>query len=71
MKSGFSLEMVAIPFAEDLDQENIANTFWKGWLAIDKLKSLSIFISLLLMLKKAIDNVKIEKWKVKVVLAWQ
>ena len=33
----------------------------KGWLAIAKLKSLSLFISLLLMLKKAFDNVKIEK----------
>ena len=33
----------------------------KGWLAIAKLKSLSLFISLLLVLKKAFDNVKIEK----------
>ena len=33
----------------------------KGWLAIAKLKPLSLVISLLLMLKKAIDNVKIEK----------
>ena len=34
----------------------------KGWLAIiAKLKPLSLFISLLLMLKKAFDNVKIEK----------
>ena len=41
----------------------------KGWLAIAKLKPLSLFISLLLMLKKAFDNAKIEKWKVKVVLA--
>ena len=32
----------------------------KGWL-----KQLSIFISQLIMLKKAFDNVKIEKWKVK------
>ena len=30
----------------------------KGWLAIAKLKPLSLFISLLLMLKKALDNVK-------------
>ena len=29
----------------------------KGWLAIAKLKSLSLFISLLLMLKKAFDNI--------------
>ena len=43
----------------------------KGLLAIAKLKPLSLFISLLLMLKKALDNVKIEKWKVKVVLALQ
>jgi len=28
----------------------------KGWLAIAKLKPLSLFISLLLMLKKALDN---------------
>ena len=33
----------------------------KGWLAIAKLKPLSLFISLFLMLKKACDNVKIEK----------
>ena len=43
----------------------------KGWLAIAKLKPLSLFISLLLMLKKEFDNVKIEEWKVKVVLAKQ
>ena len=43
----------------------------KGWLAIAKLKPLSLFISLLLMLKKALDNVKTEKWKVKVVSALQ
>ena len=42
----------------------------KGWLAIAKLKPLLLFISLLLMLKKAFYNVKIEKLKVKVVLAW-
>ena len=42
---------------------------YKGWLAIAKLKPLSLFISLLLMLKKSFDNVKIEKWKVKVDLA--
>ena len=35
--------------------------FRKGWLAIAKLKPLSLFISILLMLKKALDNVKIEK----------
>ena len=40
-------------------------------LAIAKLKPLSLFIFILLMLKKALDNVKIEKWKVKVVLALQ
>ena len=39
----------------------------KVWLAIAKLKPLSLFISLSLMLKKAFDNVKIEKRKVKVV----
>ena len=41
----------------------------KGWLAIEKLKPLSFFISRLLMLRKALDNVKIGKWKVKVVSA--
>ena len=43
------------------------NIISKGWLAIAKLKPLSLFISLLLMLKKAFYNVKIEKLKVKVV----
>ena len=43
----------------------------KGWQAIAKLKPLSLFIYLLLMLKKAFDNVRIEKWKVKVILAEQ
>ena len=33
----------------------------KDWLGIAKLESLSLFISLLLMLKKAFDNVKIEE----------
>ena len=35
--------------------------FNKGWLAIAKLKPLSLFISLLSMLKKAFYNVEIEK----------
>ena len=40
----------------------IANVFFsKGWLAIAKLKPLSLFISLLLMLKKALDNGKMVK----------
>ena len=43
----------------------------KGWLAIAKLKALSLFISLISMPKKAFDNVEIEKCKVKVVLAQQ
>ena len=34
--------------------------FFKDWLAIPKLKPLSLFI-LLLILEKAFDNVKIEK----------
>ena len=33
----------------------------KGWLAIAKLEPLSLFISLLLMLKKALDNGKMVK----------
>ena len=44
---------------------------WKGWLAIAKLKPLSLSISPLSMPKKGFDNVKIEKWKVKVVSALQ
>ena len=32
----------------------------KGWLAVAKLNPLSLFISLLRMLMKAFDNVKIE-----------
>ena len=43
--------------------------FAKGWLAIAKLKPLSLFISLLSILKKAFENVKIVKRKVNVVLA--
>ena len=35
--------------------------FHKGWLAIAKLKPLSLFISLFLILEKEFDNVKIEK----------
>ena len=34
---------------------------WKGWLAVSKLKPLSLFISLFLMLKKAFDNIELEK----------
>ena len=45
--------------------------FIKGWLAIAKLKPLSLFITLLSMPKKPFDNVKIEKRKVKVVSALQ
>jgi len=41
----------------------------RAWLAIVRLKSLSLFISLLLMLKKAIHNIKMEGWKMKVVFA--
>ena len=35
--------------------------FEKGWLAIAKLKPLSLFIFPLLMFQKAFDNVKIEE----------
>ena len=45
--------------------------FGKGWLAIVKLIPLLLFISLLLMPYEAFDNVKIEKWKMKVVSALQ
>ena len=35
--------------------------FSKGWLAIAKLKPLSLFISQSLMLEKAFDNVNVEE----------
>ena len=41
--------------------DKLDQMFLKGWLAIAKLKPLSLFISLLSMPKKAFDNVKIEK----------
>ena len=41
--------------------DNYDDNYGKGWLAIAKLKPLSLFISLLSMPKKAFDNVKIEK----------
>ena len=41
--------------------EQLMEFYRKGWLAIAKLKPLSLFISLSLMLKKAFDNVRIEK----------
>ena len=46
-------------FCDNSRQHDVVST--KGWLAIAKLKSLSLFISLSLMLRKAFDNVKIEK----------
>ena len=55
-------------FSNNIEQDSL---FEKGWLAIAKLKPLSLFISLLSMPQKAFDNVKIEKWKVKVVSALQ
>ena len=42
-------------------QFNNSIIVYKGWLAIAKLKPLSLFISLLLMLKKALDNGKMVK----------
>ena len=42
-------------------QKKRVNRFRDKWLAIAKLKPLSLFISVLLMLKKALDNVKMEK----------
>ena len=41
--------------------DNNLDIHFKGWLAIAKLKPLSLFISLLLMLKKALDNGKMVK----------
>ena len=39
----------------------ITTTIQKGWLANTKLRPLSLFIALLLMLKEAFDNARIEK----------
>ena len=55
----------------DRVRKDVCAILYKGWLAIAKLIPLSLFISLLLMPKEAFDNVKIEKWKVKVVSALQ
>ena len=46
-------------------QDMTGDDFPDVWLAIGKLKPLSLFISLLLMLKKAFDNEKKrnENWK--------
>ena len=44
-----------------LAKSETSKIFLKGWLAIAKLKPLSLFFSILLMLKKAPGNVKIEK----------
>ena len=43
------------------DTKKRVNRFRDKWLVIAKLKPLSLFISVLLMLKKALDNVKMEK----------
>ena len=43
------------------DKKKRVNRFRDKWLAIAKLKPLSLFISVLLMFKKALDNVKMEK----------
>ena len=45
-------------FSNNIEQDSL---FEKGWLAIAKLKPLSLFISLLSMPQKAFDNVEIEK----------
>ena len=39
----------------------ILSKYCKGWLAIAKLKPLSLLVSPLSMPKKAFDNVKVEK----------
>ena len=44
---------------------------YKGWLAIAKQKTLSLFISLSKYCQKLPYALKTEKLKVKVVLAWQ
>ena len=41
--------------------DNVVKVIVKGLLVIAKLIPLSLFISLLVMLKKAFDNVKIKK----------
>ena len=57
--------------ASQISMSDMGNIPQKGWQAIAKLKPLSLFIFLLSMLIKALDNVKIGKWKVKVVTAFQ
>ena len=42
-------------------EKNKRQKYFKGWLAIAKLKPLSLLASLLSMPKKAFDNVKIDK----------
>ena len=50
-----------LPLAQAQGQAKHLLLSQKGWLAIAKLKPLSLFISLLSMPKKAFDNVKQEK----------
>ena len=47
--------------ASQISMSEMGNIPQKGWQAIAKLKPLSLFNSILLMLQKALDNVKIEK----------
>ena len=61
MASGLAL-FISMPrnILNSLSFHSVSN-FYKGWLAIAKLKLLSLFISLLFKLKKAFEIVKIEK----------
>ena len=53
--------MIVRRISSQTKQEYALSFSYKGWLAIAKLKPLSLFISLLLMLKKALDDGKMVK----------
>ena len=56
-----SLHHLAAMIRKIVDIFDVSKVFSKGWLASAKLRPLSLFISLLLMLKEAFDNARIEK----------
>ena len=57
----FSNLLSCVAFLQNLKAAVAVKILHMGWLAIAKLKPLSLFISLLLMLQKAFDNVEIEE----------
>ena len=68
-KSGVTLGQANIKVFNHFFDFEDNSIYSKTWLVIANLKPLSLFISLLLMLKKTFGNVNLEKRKVKVVLA--